>query len=119
MGHSAPTLVNPKYLRPVYVKECYIRQAGDNRYYCPSKGKVLYIRWGRDEAGANAMFTVPGPGATEAAGLQCQQATRDSYLAYNGKDPETEPRSKRTVHKGGGKKTSWAGTASVKQGGVW
>jgi len=118
MGFSAPTLCNPKYLRPILVREAYIRQAGENRYYCPKTGAVLYIKWGRDADGANAMFTVPGPGSTIAPGIQCQQATRDSYLAYNDKDPETEPKSKPVV-KGGGKKASWAGKATNQRDLVW
>ncbi len=119
MGFTAPTLINPKYLRPLLIKECYIRQGGDNRYYCPATGAILYIKWGRDDAGANAIYTVAGPDATIAPGIQCQQATRDSYLSYNGKDPATEPKSKRHAHKGGGKLVTWAGNPSQKQGGVW
>ena len=110
------TLVNPKYLRPVRIRECYSREIGENRYHCPANGKVLYVRWGRDELGANAMFTVNGPGSTVEAGVQCQAATRDSFLSYNGKDPDTEPR---PVYRGGGKgrgkKITWAGI--VKQSG--
>jgi len=108
MGFSSPTLVNPKYLRPRNVKEAYIRQGGENRYYCPAKGKILYVKWGRDAVGANTLWTIAGPGATEPAGIECQQATRDSYIAYNGKDPATEPRPRREKYAGGGK-ASWAG----------